>query len=150
MHTHISGLEKLSNSCCSSFPLLSVMEPWNVTIILFSAVAQLNSRFRKATSCSVPAKLKICTSSSQISLSSSVFQFGGWSHMQPEEQPVCACSWQENLILSIVKREHILRTWNELAPKECPHEITSSFKYSTSGSLVMSSIKYLWLPMTVG
>jgi hypothetical protein len=43
---------------------------------------------------------------------------------------------------SIFTPVHIPRTWNTLAPKECPFGHISRAKCVMSGSLVMSSIKY--------
>jgi len=49
-----SGLDRLSNIWNRSLAFLSVVDESKNTVILFSAVAQLNSRFTKETSCSDP------------------------------------------------------------------------------------------------
>lgn len=77
--------------------MLSVTKISNVTVTFFSIVAQLSSRFTKDTSCSDPLNSRISIASRWFNKSSSVFQFDGWSQMQPDEHAVCA--WNEEHVL---------------------------------------------------
>lgn len=148
---HVSGLEKLSNVWQRSSAMLPVIDWWKVTLTSFSAVAQLNNRSTKATSFSAPLQPVISMFQRQLSWSSSVFQFGGWSHTQPDGHPVSSSSCSvltSNARASFLTLVHILRTWNKLAPKECPFASTFRDNNITWGSLVISSIKYGWLEIS--
>ena len=97
---HISGLEKVRNILHNSLIVLSATESLKATAILFRlvALAQVNSRFRKTSSWSDPLNSRISTSRRQFNLSSSVFQFDGWSQMQPCGHS--ACAWNQKQINS--------------------------------------------------
>jgi hypothetical protein len=64
---------------------------------LFQHCSQLSSLFTKDTSCSDPLNSRISTASRWFNKSSSVFQFDGWSQIQPVEHAVCA--WNEEHVL---------------------------------------------------
>ena len=95
---HISGLEKVRNILHNSFVVLSATETLKATAILFRPVAQVNSRFKKTSSWSDPLNSRISISRRQFNLSSSVFQFDGWSQMQPCGHS--ACAWNQKQINS--------------------------------------------------
>lgn len=139
----ISGLEKLSNLLQNFLmALLSVIDRSKVTVICFRTVAQLKSRFAKATSCPVPLMFLNSTSWRRSSTSASVLQFDGWPHGQSDGHGSWNLKWKAGSSASFVTPVHILRRWNTQGPNECPCAATSRDKNVMPGSLVMSSIKY--------
>ena len=95
---HISGLEKVRSILHNSLVVLSVIEQLKAIAIFFRPVAQVKSRFKITSSWSDPLNSRISTSRRQFNLSSSVFQFDGWSQMQPCGHS--ACAWNQKQINS--------------------------------------------------